>query len=523
MGFVVGQRVADYEVEGVLGTGGMGCIYRVCNVISGRTEAMKVLQADLSAEPELAARFRAEICTLAGLYHPNIAQLHTAIQYGSEQLMIMEFVEGCTLHQLAQQAPLSPTTVIGYMQQVLSALSYAHSRGVVHCDVKPANIMVAPQGTIKLMDFGIARLKAKDEFGSPGVACGSPRYMSPEQACGCDTVDERSDIYSCGITLYKLLTGELPFDDEPTPVVLHRQVNETPRPPIELNPQLPKPLSDLVMKALEKDPAHRFQTAAEFSDRLHEVTGVAGFVRGVVTVSPAPAPAQAPAEVPRMVNKRSTFPAEAGMVAAMALAGFTALGVSGWMKATFAPKHVHGIAAAAPVRPVMARTSVKATAAGKKETVVAAAQQAASVITKPLVVVVQQAVLKQPRLSCHVATVLTSEAAMPETDGDTLRSEPEPTWPAATTAELLEVRRQENALNALANTIRSQMARLRNQKIIDGHDLNQDMADAYVDMNQSLNAGSADLQSGNAAAARNQMEKAATAVNVLEKLFEQNP
>jgi eukaryotic-like serine/threonine-protein kinase len=519
MGFVVGQRIADYEVEGVLGTGGMGCIYRVCNVISGRTEAMKVLQADLSAEPELAARFRAEICTLAGLYHPNIAQLHTAIQYGNEQLMIMEFVEGCTLHQLAQQAPLLPITVTGYIQQVLSALSYAHSRGVVHCDVKPANIMVAPQGTVKLMDFGIARLKAKDEFGSPGAACGSPRYMSPEQACGSDIIDERSDIYSLGITLYKLLTGQLPFDDEPTHVLLHRQVNETPRPPIELNPQLSKSLSDLVMKALEKDPAQRFQTAAEFSDRLSEVTGVASSVRGVVTVSPGPARTG----VSRILNGRSKLPAEVGVAAAMALAGFTALGVSSWMKATFAVKNVHGIAAAAPVRPGPAGISANAAVAEKKETVVVSYAPAAKVITKPLVVVVRHVALKQPRFPCHVATVLTSEAALPETEGDTLRQEPQPTWSAGTTAELREVRRQQNALNALANTIRSQMARLRNQKIIEGHDLNQGMADAYVEMNQSLNAGSADLESGNAAGARNQLEKAATAVNVLEKLFDQNP
>jgi serine/threonine protein kinase len=164
VGFEVGQRVADYEIVGLLGVGGMGRVYRVRNVISHRTEAMKVLLADLTAEPDLAARFVSEIRTLAGLDHPNIAQLHTALQVGNELVMMMEFVDGLTLQQLAQEGRLSPEKVIDYAHQVLAALSFAHSRGVVHRDIKPANIMVTPQGTVKLTDFGIAKSKAKDEL-----------------------------------------------------------------------------------------------------------------------------------------------------------------------------------------------------------------------------------------------------------------------------------------------------------------------------------------------------------------------
>ena len=275
MGFEVGQRVADYEIVGLLGVGGMGRVYRVRNVISHRTEAMKVLLADLTAEPDLAARFVSEIRTLAGLDHPNIAQLHTALQVGNELVMIMEFVDGLTLQQLAHEGRLDPEKVIDYAHQVLAALSFAHSRGVVHRDIKPANIMVTPQGTVKLTDFGIAKSKAKDELTRPGTTVGSLYYMSPEQARGGSAVDARADIYSVGINMYELLAGRRPFEDESAYVILHDQLNVVPRPPIEFNPLLSKPLNDLILKTLEKDPAKRFQTAAAVSDALREATGIA--------------------------------------------------------------------------------------------------------------------------------------------------------------------------------------------------------------------------------------------------------
>jgi eukaryotic-like serine/threonine-protein kinase len=277
VGFEVGQRVADYEIVSLLGVGGMGRVYRVRNVISHRTEAMKVLLADLSAEPGLAARFVGEIRTLAGLDHPNIAQLHTALQTGNELVMMMEFVDGLTLQQLAQKAPLPEKEVVEYMHQVLAALNFAHSHGVVHRDIKPANIMVTPQGTVKLTDFGIAKSKSKaeDELTRPGTTVGSLYYMSPEQAHGGGAIDGRSDIYSVGITMYELLAGRRPFEDESAYVILHSQLNVLPRPPIDINPLLSKPLSDLILKALEKDPAKRFQTAAAVSDALRRVTGIA--------------------------------------------------------------------------------------------------------------------------------------------------------------------------------------------------------------------------------------------------------
>src|ERR1700754_3299265 len=174
----------------------MGRVYRVRNVISERTEAMKVLLADLQADPELAERFVSEIRTLATLDHPNVAQLRTALQANNELLMIMELVDGMTLQQMAQQAPLAPEKVFSYMHQVLAALSFAHSRGVVHRDVKPANIMVTSEGVAKLTDFGIAKSKSKSGLTQPGLTMGSLHYMSPEQAMGSSAVDARSDLYA---------------------------------------------------------------------------------------------------------------------------------------------------------------------------------------------------------------------------------------------------------------------------------------------------------------------------------------
>src|SRR6201992_1444780 len=142
MPFQVGQRVGDYEVLQLLGAGGMGHVYRVRNIISNRLEAMKVLLPDLTAEPDLAMRFISEIRTLAGFDHPNIAQLRTALQADNQLVMVMEFVEGYTLEQLAGQRHMPVPEVAGYISQALSALAYAHDRGVIHRDIKPANLMV---------------------------------------------------------------------------------------------------------------------------------------------------------------------------------------------------------------------------------------------------------------------------------------------------------------------------------------------------------------------------------------------
>ena len=261
------QRVGEYEILSLIGAGGMGRVYRVRNIISNREEAMKILLPDFARDPELTARFMSEIRTLAGLEHPNIAQLRTAIQVDNQFVMVMEYVEGTTLDKLAPQLQASQDMLLDYALQTLAALSYAHGRGVTHRDIKPANIMITSHGVVKLMDFGIAKSATDLNLTRPGTTMGSIYYMSPEQVRG-GTIDARSDIYSFGVTLYEILTGRKPFQADTSYSVLNAQVNETPLAPAQVNPGVPQPLSDIVMRAMAKDPGQRFQTAEEFRSAL---------------------------------------------------------------------------------------------------------------------------------------------------------------------------------------------------------------------------------------------------------------
>ncbi len=270
MPFEVGQLAGDYEILGVLGKGGMGQVYRVRNVISNRVEAMKVLLADIAAEAELGDRFIGEIRTLGSLDHPNIAKLHGAFKVDNQLVMLMEFVEGCTLFDRAKASPIPLNEVLSYAAQTLAALGYAHEKGVIHRDIKPSNIMVTPQGVVKLMDFGIAKSSTDPVQTRTGITMGSMLYMSPEQVRG-SQLDARSDLYSVGVLLYELTAGCRPFEGETTYAILEAQLNAVPKAPLEVNPNIPKPLSDIIMTALSKDPADRFQSAKAFGNALQSV------------------------------------------------------------------------------------------------------------------------------------------------------------------------------------------------------------------------------------------------------------
>jgi len=284
----VGERVGDYEVVGHIGAGGMGRVYKVRSIISNRDEAMKVLLPDLNSEHELAERFIVEIRTVAALEHPNIAQLRTAFQFQNQLIMIMEFVEGSTLEKLAAESSLPVDRVLDYATQTLSALSFAHSHGVIHRDIKPANIMITTHGQVKLMDFGIAKNADEMHLTRPGMTIGSVYYMSPEQVRG-GTVDARSDLYSLGITLYESLTGRKPFQADTSFTVLNAHLNEAPVPPIQVNPALSPELNKIILRSLEKNPADRFQTAQEFHDALKALVEPAVARPAVEPIAQAPA------------------------------------------------------------------------------------------------------------------------------------------------------------------------------------------------------------------------------------------
>ena len=261
------ERIGDYEILGELGCGGMGRVWRVRNVISDRIEAMKVLLPDLAGRQELAARFLREIKLMASLDHPNIAALRTAFTADNQLYMVMEFVEGQTMAEHLENGPISVPDALNYTGQVLKAVSYAHDRHIIHRDIKPPNMMLTPQGTIKLMDFGIARAGDERSLTRTGTTLGSLNYMSPEQVKG-EATDGRADLYSVGVCLYEFVTGQRPFTSTSGYSLMAAQIKEIPRPPLELNPALPLALNEIILMAIAKEPAKRFQTADAFNSAL---------------------------------------------------------------------------------------------------------------------------------------------------------------------------------------------------------------------------------------------------------------
>jgi serine/threonine protein kinase len=268
--YTVGQKLGDYEILGILGAGGMGKVYKVRNTISDRVEAMKILLPDLAGQKDLADRFLREIKVLASLHHPNIAALRTALTLDNQLVMIMEFVDGVTLSSRLNQGAIPPALAVKYIDQVLDALSYAHKQNIIHRDIKPANMMLTPDGTVKLMDFGIARSASDRSLTMTGTTLGSLNYMPPEQVKG-DPADNRSDLYSLGVSLYEMVTGQLPFTAESNYAMMAAHLQEVPKPPIVLRPGIPQALNQIIVMALAKDPGQRFQSADAFRGALRSV------------------------------------------------------------------------------------------------------------------------------------------------------------------------------------------------------------------------------------------------------------
>src|SRR5450755_1961394 len=313
------KRIGDYEVLGVLGAGGMGKVFKVRNVISDRIEAMKILLPDLEGRQELAERFLREIKLLAGLDHPNIAQLRTALTLSNRLVMVMEYVEGTTLAARLEQGPIPPGEALGYVAQVLNALSYAHAKSVIHRDIKPANMMLTPNGTIKLMDFGIARAKGDASMTVTGTTLGSLFYMSPEQVKG-GTVDPRSDLYSLGVSLYEMVTGQLPFKAGSDYSIMTAQLQERPKPPSEVRPGLPPQLNGIILHSMAKEPPERFQSADDFRQALESIRqSIPAFVPASASFAPVGVPAPSPTAV------ASTQTAATGAFAPVAMPSSSAM------------------------------------------------------------------------------------------------------------------------------------------------------------------------------------------------------
>ncbi|MCL2495436.1 MAG: Stk1 family PASTA domain-containing Ser/Thr kinase [Oscillospiraceae bacterium] len=271
MDYYVGKILdGRYEIQEVLGVGGMAVVYRAYDNIDDRPVAVKILKEEYLANEEFRRRFKNESKAIAMLSHPNIVKVYD-VSYGERlQYIVMEYVEGITLKEYIEQRRVIPwKEAVHFLTQILRALQHAHDRGVVHRDVKPQNVMLLHSGNIKVTDFGIARFTRSETRTMTENAIGSVHYISPEQARG-DLTDGKSDIYSVGVVLYEMLTGELPFQSDSTVSVAIMQLQNEPRRPRELNDAIPLGLEQITIRAMQKSPAERYQSAAEMLLDLEE-------------------------------------------------------------------------------------------------------------------------------------------------------------------------------------------------------------------------------------------------------------
>ena len=265
---MIGKTVGKYRIIDRLGRGGMGTVYKAVDETLDREVAIKVLNPDLG-DSDVLKRFRAEAITLARLNHPGIATLYELHRQDDDLLMVMEFVRGETFHDLSERlGPLAAPQAAHLCVQVLDALAHAHRAGVVHRDLKPANLMMSETGTVKVMDFGIARVLGTEHFTHGGYMMGTPAYMAPEQVMGRD-VDARADLYAIGVVFYRLLSVQLPFEADTAIAMVQKQISETPTPISTFRPDLPEWCAHVIDRALAKSPANRFQSAEEFRTALH--------------------------------------------------------------------------------------------------------------------------------------------------------------------------------------------------------------------------------------------------------------
>ncbi len=259
-----GKRLdGRYEIHELIGVGGMAVVYRAYDTIDDRIVAIKILKDEFLGNEDFIRRFKNESKAIAVLCHSCIVKVYD-VSFGDRiQYIVMEYIDGITLKEyLSQQKEVKWKEAIHFTVQILRALQHAHEKGIVHRDIKPQNIMLLQDGTIKVTDFGIARFSRGETRTITDKAIGSVHYIAPEQARG-DLTDEKADIYSVGVMLYEMITGQLPFEADNAVSVAIMQLQADPRPPREINPSIPDGLEEITLKAMQKDPAQRYQSAAE--------------------------------------------------------------------------------------------------------------------------------------------------------------------------------------------------------------------------------------------------------------------
>jgi serine/threonine protein kinase len=263
-----------YQILSTIGQGGMGVVYKATDTQLGEPIAIKTLRADfLSNDPTALERFRSEIRLARKISHRNVVRTHDIGEADGTHYITMEYIAGTSLSDLLQKkGRIPPAATITIGKQLARALQVAHEEGVIHRDIKPQNLVVQPDGVLKVMDFGIARLtERKQGMTRTGMVVGTPEYMAPEQLLG-DEIDARADIYSAGIVLYECLTGGRPWVADSATVLIGKMLSEPPRPPIDVNPEVPAALSALIVRTISRDRNDRPASAAELGDELDKLS-----------------------------------------------------------------------------------------------------------------------------------------------------------------------------------------------------------------------------------------------------------
>ena len=264
---MIGQTILHYKILEKLGEGGMGIVYLAEDTKLRRQVAIKFLPPQISANEEERKRFEIEARAAASLNHPNISIIHSIEESGDSCFIVMEFIDGIELKEKIKIGPVSAKKAINIATQIAEGLSAAHKKGIVHRDIKSQNIMITDDGKVKIMDFGLAKMKGDSQLTKYGTTVGTTAYMSPEQAKG-DNIDHRTDLWSLGIVLYEMLTAQMPFKGEYDQAVIYSVLNESPEPVNKFKDDVPTDLLDIINRLLQKNPSDRYSTAKEVFDDL---------------------------------------------------------------------------------------------------------------------------------------------------------------------------------------------------------------------------------------------------------------